>query len=66
MMDFKQIQQFYGIVGAAFLPLLAVALLIMNSSRACLGQYRNNWPSQILLSTTVVFFLGMAWMKWSA
>jgi Mn2+/Fe2+ NRAMP family transporter len=42
MMGFKQIQQFYGIVGAAFLPLLAVALLIMNSSRARLGQYRNN------------------------
>ncbi len=66
MMDFKQIQQFYGIVGAAFLPLLAVALLIMNSSRSRLGEYSNNWLSQVLLSATVIFFAGIAWMKWSA
>ncbi len=66
MMDFKQVQQFYGIVGAAFLPLLAVALLIMNGSRVRLGQYSNNWFSHISLSATVVFFAGMAWMKWSA
>jgi len=66
MMDFKQVQQFYGIVGAAFLPLLAVALLIMNGSRARLGQYSNNWFSHISLSATVLFFAGMAWMKWSA
>jgi len=66
MVDFKQIQQFYGIVGAAFLPLLAIALLLMNSSRARLGQYRNNWFSQLSLGSTVVFFAGMAWMKWSA
>ncbi len=66
MMDFKQVQQFYGIVGAAFLPLLAVALLIMNSNRARLGQYSNSWFSHVSLSATVIFFLGMAWMKWSA
>jgi len=66
VMDFKQIQQFYGIVGAAFLPLLAIALLIMNSSRTRLGQYNNGWLSHVALSATVVFFFGMAWMKWSA
>jgi len=63
MMSFKQVQQFYGIIGAAFLPLLAIALLIMNNGR--LGQYANRWPSQVLLSSTVIFFVGMAWMKWS-
>jgi len=65
MISFKQIQQFYGIIGAAFLPLLAIALLIMNSKRKRLGKYANRWPSQALLSTTVIFFAGMAWMKWS-
>ncbi len=66
MMDFKEIQKLYGIVGAAFLPLLAIALLIMNSNRSRLGQYSNRWPSYISLSITVVFFAGMAWMKWGA
>jgi len=65
MMNFKQVQQFYGIVGAAFLPLLAIALLIMNSRREWLGKYVNRWPSQALLSATVIFFSAMAWMKWS-
>jgi len=64
MMSFKQVQQFYGIVGAAFLPLLAIALLIMNGKREWLGSHANRWPSQILLSATVMFFFGMAWMKW--
>jgi len=62
--SFKEVQQFYGIVGAAFLPLLAVALLIMNSKHEWLGHYANRWPSLVLLSSTVVFFAGMAWMKW--
>ncbi|MBL1277643.1 MAG: Nramp family divalent metal transporter [Ectothiorhodospiraceae bacterium] len=65
LMDFKQIQQFYGIIGAAFLPLLAITLLIMNSSQAQLGKYSNSWLSYISLSATIVFFAGMAWMKWS-
>ncbi len=64
MVDFKEIQKLYGIVGAAFLPLLAIALLIMNSSRSRLGEYSNRWPSYISLSVTVMFFAGMAWIKW--
>ncbi len=64
-MSFKDIQQFYGIIGAAFLPLLAIALLIMNSKKKWLGKHANRWPSQVLLSTTVIFFAGIAWMKWS-
>jgi len=64
MISFKEVQKFYGIVGAAFLPLLAIALLIMNSKHEWLGSYVNRWPSQVLLSATVIFFIGMAWMKW--
>jgi len=63
MMDFKQVQQFYGIVGAAFLPLLAIALLIMNSRREWLGKYVNRWLSQALLSATVIFFSAMVWVR---
>jgi Mn2+/Fe2+ NRAMP family transporter len=63
MMSFKQVQQFYAIIGASFLPLLAIALLIMNSKREWLGEHANRWPSQALLGVTVIFFIGLAVMK---
>jgi Mn2+/Fe2+ NRAMP family transporter len=63
MVSFKQIQQLYAIIGASFLPLLAVALLIMNSKREWLGRYANRWPSQIMLGVTVVFFIVLAVMN---
>lgn len=66
LVSFKQMQQFYGIIGAAFIPLLALALLIMNSKRDWLGAHANRWPSKLLLSATVAFFIGIAWMKWSS
>ncbi len=66
MMSFKQVQQFYAIVGAAFLPLLALALLLLNSRVRDLGKHANRWPSQALLVATIVFFSVMAWMKWNS
>ena len=66
MMSFKQVQQFYAIVGAAFLPLLAIALLLMNNRVRDLGKHANSWSSQALLVATIVFFAVIAWMKWSS
>jgi len=66
MMSFQEVQKLYAIVGAAFLPLLAIALLIMNSRRDWVGQHVNRWPSLTLLGSTVIFFVSVAWMKWSA
>jgi Mn2+/Fe2+ NRAMP family transporter len=63
MVSFKQIQQLYAIIGASFLPLLAMALLMMNGKREWLGEHVNRWPSQVLLGTTVIFFIGLAVMK---
>ncbi len=65
MTSFKQIQQFYGIIGAAFLPLLAIALLIMNGKSKWVGKHINRWPTQLALSATVFFFASIAWQKWS-
>jgi Mn2+/Fe2+ NRAMP family transporter len=62
MVSFKQIQQLYAIIGASFLPLLAIALLIMNSKREWLGQYANRWPSIVMLAVTVIFFIVLAVM----
>jgi Mn2+/Fe2+ NRAMP family transporter len=64
MVSFKEVQKLYAIVGAAFLPLLAIALIVMNSRKAWVGEQANRWPSHVLLSSTVIFFAGMAWMKW--
>ena len=60
MMGFREIQKLYAIIGAAFLPLLAVALLVMNSNRNWLGSHANRWPSQVMLGATVIFFIGLA------
>ena len=64
MVSFKEAQKLYALVGAAFLPLLAIALLVMNSRKAWVGEQANRWPSITLLAATVSFFVAVAWMKW--
>lgn len=66
LISFKEVQKFYAIIGAAFIPLLAIALLVMNSKTEWLGKHANRWPSISLLISAVVFFGGMAWQKWMA
>lgn len=65
LISFKDIQQFYGIIGAAFLPLLAIALLLMNNRQKWLGKHKNRFLSQLLLIATILFFASMAWLKWA-
>ncbi|NOY71689.1 MAG: divalent metal cation transporter [Gammaproteobacteria bacterium] len=64
MMSFKEVQKLYAVIGVAFIPLVALALLLMNSQRAGLGQYANSWITRIALLTVVVFFGALAGMKW--
>jgi Mn2+/Fe2+ NRAMP family transporter len=58
----RTIQLIYATVGAAFLPLLAVTLLIMNNRRRWVGQLRNGWAVNALLVATLLVFsyLGIA------
>lgn len=63
--SFQEIQKLYAIVGAAFIPLLALALLIMNGRRAWLGDSANRWLSSLILLACLAFFGSMAWLKWS-
>ena len=58
----RTIQLIYATVGAAFLPLLAVTLLIMNNRRNWVGELRNGWVVNTLLIATLVMFsyLGIA------
>jgi Mn2+/Fe2+ NRAMP family transporter len=65
MMSFREIQKLYAIIGAAFMPLLAVTLLILNGRRAWVGSdLRNRWPAVAGLALTLGFFGWVAWSKW--
>ncbi len=64
LMSFQEVQKLYAIIGAAFLPLLAIALLFLNGRRAWVAGYINRWLSISLLVVMIVFFGGMAVTKW--
>lgn len=58
MTSFETAQKVYAIVGAAFIPLLATVLLILNGQARLVGrQYRNSLPVSLLLVGVLVFFL---------
>lgn len=57
-MTFRDIQQLYGIIGAAFFPVLALGLLIFNGRSAWVGAaYRNRVTTQIALIAAISFFV---------
>ena len=56
----RTIQLIYATVGAAFLPFLAITLLIMNNRRVWVGELRNGWVVNALLVTTLVAFSYLA------
>lgn len=59
--DFRQVQQVYAVVGAAFVPGLAAVLLVLNNGRAMdAGGLRNRWVSNVLLGLSLVLAVGLA------
>ena len=58
----RTIQLIYATIGAAFLPFLALTLLIMNNRRQWVGELRNGWVVNALLVATLLVFsyLGIA------
>jgi Mn2+/Fe2+ NRAMP family transporter len=61
--SFKEVQKIYAVIGASFVPLLAIALLIMNGKRTWIGDYTNRPLTVFVLLATLVFFGAMAWLK---
>lgn len=56
--SFKQIQLAYAVVGAAFMPILALALLFLNGSRKRIGEAgRNSTLATASLIAVVTFFI---------
>jgi Mn2+/Fe2+ NRAMP family transporter len=58
----RTVQLIYATLGAGFLPLLAVTLLIMNNRRTWVGELRNGWiVNAVLIATLLVFsYLGVS------
>jgi Mn2+/Fe2+ NRAMP family transporter len=63
--NFKDIQKLYAVIGALFIPLMAIGLLILNGRRTWVGGHINRPLTITVLLATLVFFVLMAWMKWA-
>jgi Mn2+/Fe2+ NRAMP family transporter len=62
--SFTQIQKVYAIFGASFMPILALALLLLNGRAKWVGErYRNSWLTTLILTATLVFFLVAGWFE---
>jgi Mn2+/Fe2+ NRAMP family transporter len=64
LMSFKEVQKLYSVIGSLFIPLLAVALLLLNGRRKWMGDFTNRALTVATLLAALVFFGAMAWMKW--
>ena len=63
-LNFETVQKVYAIIGAAFIPMLAAALLILNGRVKLIGsQFRNSILTTIVLVATLVFFVMAGWIK---
>lgn len=54
---FESIQLAYAIIGALFVPCLALSLLFLNNSKTISSEFRNGWLSNLVLLVALVFFL---------
>ena len=54
---FDQVLKIYAIIGAFFMPMLALALLLLNTPEKWIGRrYRNSAVTVVLLVGPIVFF----------
>ena len=62
LISFELIVKWYSIVGAMFIPILAMALLGLNGhSKWITRPYRNSWFTSLILVAALVFFLIAGW-----
>jgi Mn2+/Fe2+ NRAMP family transporter len=62
--SFREIQKLYAIIGALFIPMLALALIVMNGRRDWVGdRFRNRWPAATVLAAAIVLFLFLGYRK---
>lgn len=62
--SFREIQRAYAIIGALFIPLLAVVLLALNGRASVVGsRFRNRVATSAVLVASVVLFLVFGWLE---
>ncbi len=62
--QFADIQLQYAVIGAAFIPLLAIVLLILNGRSAWIGRAHRNHPlTTVVLGLTLILFVTAGVMK---
>ena len=55
-------QKVYAIIGALFMPMMCVVLLILNTKH--IGEkHANRWWTNVLLILVMAFFLWILWTK---
>ena len=59
---FREVQKYYALIGAAFIPLLAVCLLVLNGRRVWVGALRNRLLTTAVLLAILVFSLVAAFL----
>ena len=60
--SFREVQKFYAVTGAWFVPLLTLSLLILNSRSAWVGEAWRNRPATVV---TMLIILGFfSWTAW--
>ena len=61
---FAKMQKLYAIVGALFMPMLAIVLLLLNGRTTWIGErYRNHPVTSLFLVAVLAFFVMAGWMK---
>jgi Mn2+/Fe2+ NRAMP family transporter len=63
-MGFREVQKLYSIIGALFMPMLALALLILNGRKAWVGAHTNKPLGLAALIGTLLFFASLAGLSW--
>mgnify|MGYP001816995548 FL=1 len=62
--SFQEIQKLYAVIGATFIPFLAVALLILNGRSEWVGErFRNRPTTVVVLVATLAFFVWIGWRR---
>jgi Mn2+/Fe2+ NRAMP family transporter len=60
----ERIQLAYAVMGAMFMPLLALTLLILNNQARWVGErFRNGWVTNLILVTTVSLFAYVGYLQ---
>jgi Mn2+/Fe2+ NRAMP family transporter len=59
----REVQKYYAVIGAGFIPLLALVLLILNGRTAWVGRFRNRPLTVAILVATLGFSLLAAWFQ---